>query len=43
MGPEGGSGGGLIIAEGSPEDVAKGADKTGSYTGAYLKKELGFE
>ena len=40
MGPEGGSGGGLIIAEGSPEVVAKNYEKTGSYTGEYLKKEL---
>jgi len=40
MGPEGGSGGGLIIAEGSPEDLAKNYEKTGSYTGEYLKKEL---
>ena len=40
MGPEGGSGGGLIIAEGTPEDVAANYEKTGSYTGEYLKKEL---
>jgi excinuclease ABC subunit A len=40
MGPEGGSGGGLIIAEGSPEKLAKEYEKTGSYTGEYLKKEL---
>ncbi len=40
MGPEGGSGGGLIIAEGSPEEVAKEYKKTGSYTGEYLAKEL---
>lgn len=40
MGPEGGSGGGLIIAEGSPEEVAKGHKKSGSYTGEYLAKEL---
>ena len=40
MGPEGGSGGGLIIAEGSPEDLAKNHKKTGSYTGLYLEKEL---
>jgi excinuclease ABC subunit A len=35
MGPEGGSGGGLIIASGTPESVAK---VTASYTGAYLKR-----
>jgi len=37
LGPEGGSGGGLVIATGTPEDVAK-AD--GSYTGAFLKEIL---
>ncbi len=40
MGPEGGSGGGLVIAEGSPETLAAQYEKTGSYTGEYLKKEL---
>ena len=40
MGPEGGSGGGLIIAEGSPEELAQNHQKTGSYTGEYLEKEL---
>jgi excinuclease ABC subunit A len=40
MGPEGGSGGGLVIAEGSPEKLAQEHEKTGSYTGLYLKKEL---
>ena len=34
LGPEGGDGGGRIIAEGSPEQVAK---VKGSYTGKYLK------
>ena len=37
MGPEGGSGGGLLIAEGTPEDVA--ANKK-SYTGLFLKPVL---
>lgn len=37
MGPEGGDGGGQIIAEGTPEQVAK--NRT-SYTGGYLKKML---
>ena len=37
LGPEGGDGGGLIVAEGTPEEVAKTA---GSYTGQYLKKVL---
>lgn len=36
LGPDGGSGGGLIIAEGTPEQVAKMGDK--SYTGKWLKK-----
>lgn len=40
MGPEGGNKGGLIIAEGSPEVLAKAYKKTGSYTGEYLAKEL---
>ena len=40
MGPEGGSGGGLVIAEGSPEEVAANYRVTGSYTGQYLAKEL---
>ncbi|SFV53596.1 Excinuclease ABC subunit A [hydrothermal vent metagenome] len=40
MGPEGGSGGGLIIAEGSPEELAASYKETGSYTGEYLKKEF---
>jgi excinuclease ABC subunit A len=40
MGPEGGSGGGLIIAEGSPEELAEHYKETGSYTGEYLAKEL---
>jgi excinuclease ABC subunit A len=37
MGPEGGAGGGLVIAEGTPEQVAKVKD---SYTGQYLKRML---
>jgi excinuclease ABC subunit A len=37
MGPEGGNGGGLIIAEGTPEQVAK---VKGSYTGQFLKTVL---
>jgi len=34
LGPEGGDGGGRIIAEGSPEEVIK---IKGSYTGKYLE------
>lgn len=37
MGPEGGEGGGTVIAEGTPEQVA---DMEVSYTGKYLKKYL---
>ena len=33
MGPEGGSGGGLVIAEGTPEEIAANPD---SYTGQFL-------
>jgi excinuclease ABC subunit A len=40
MGPEGGSGGGEIIAVGTPEELADTYKKTGSYTGEYLHKEL---
>ncbi|MDE2591549.1 MAG: excinuclease ABC subunit UvrA [Actinomycetales bacterium] len=38
MGPEGGSRGGLVIAEGTPEQVAK---NKASFTGAFLKEMLG--
>ena len=37
LGPEGGDGGGTIVAEGTPEQVA---DNPNSFTGAYLKKIL---
>ena len=37
LGPEGGAGGGQIIAQGTPEDIAKVAK---SYTGKFLKQEL---
>lgn len=37
MGPDGGTGGGRVIAEGTPEEVAK---IKGSYTGEFLKKML---
>lgn len=37
MGPEGGSGGGTVIAQGTPEDVCKIEE---SYTGQYLKPLL---
>jgi len=37
MGPEGGSGGGLVIAEGTPEQIAADPE---SYTGQYLARIL---
>jgi excinuclease ABC subunit A len=37
MGPEGGEGGGIVVAKGTPEDVAENEK---SHTGRYLKKEL---
>jgi excinuclease ABC subunit A len=40
MGPEGGNKGGLIIDVGTPEELASSHEKSGSYTGYYLEKEL---
>ena len=37
IGPEGGDGGGRVIARGTPEEVAQ---TEGSYTGIYIKKML---
>jgi excinuclease ABC subunit A len=37
LGPEGGDGGGTVIAEGTPEKVAENKN---SYTGLYIKKML---
>jgi excinuclease ABC subunit A len=37
MGPEGGEGGGTIVAEGTPEEIARHPT---SFTGAFLKKAL---
>ena len=37
LGPEGGDGGGMIVAQGTPEEVAQVKE---SWTGTYLKKEL---
>ncbi len=37
MGPEGGDGGGTVIAQGTPEQIAK---NPASYTGIYVKKML---
>jgi excinuclease ABC subunit A len=38
LGPEGGAAGGQIIAQGTPEEVAK---VTASFTGQFLKQVLG--
>jgi excinuclease ABC subunit A len=38
MGPEGGSGGGLVVAEGPPEAIAAAAE---SHTGTFLRATLG--
>ncbi|OIQ18413.1 MAG: excinuclease ABC subunit A [Bacteriovorax sp. MedPE-SWde] len=37
LGPEGGTGGGLVVATGTPEEVSK---VKGSYTGSFIKKVL---
>jgi excinuclease ABC subunit A len=40
LGPEGGAGGGKIVAAGTPEDVAKNpASVTGKYLAPLLKKK----
>ena len=38
LGPEGGAGGGEIVAQGTPEEIAK---VEASYTGRYLRRMLG--
>ncbi|MGT2866785.1 excinuclease ABC subunit UvrA [Streptococcus fryi] len=40
LGPEGGVGGGTIVATGTPEEVSQ---NEASYTGRYLKEKLGIE
>ena len=37
LGPEGGSGGGRVVASGTPEEVAQ---NPASFTGQYLKRSL---
>jgi len=37
IGPEGGKNGGLVVGQGTPEELIKIKN---SYTGKYLKKEL---
>ncbi|WP_223881369.1 excinuclease ABC subunit UvrA [Nesterenkonia ebinurensis] len=36
LGPEGGSGGGTVVAEGTPEQLAASYSETGSHTGRFL-------
>ena len=40
LGPEGGDGGGTLVAQGTPEEVAR-CEK--SYTGAFLREKLGIK
>jgi excinuclease ABC subunit A len=40
IGPDGGSKGGSLVDIGTPEEVAARHEKSGSYTGEYLAKEL---
>ncbi len=40
LGPEGGDGGGTVVAQGTPEEVAA---TEGSYTGLYLRSKLGIK
>jgi len=40
MGPEGGNKGGMIVATGTPEEIAETYLETGSHTGKYLVEEL---
>lgn len=40
LGPEGGSAGGKIVDEGTPESIAREIARTGSHTGEFLAKEL---
>jgi excinuclease ABC subunit A len=39
IGPEGGEKGGTVVAEGTPEEIAR---IEASYTGRFLKEKLGF-
>ena len=40
MGPEGGNKGGMIVDEGTPEQIAANHKNSGSHTGYYLDKEI---
>jgi excinuclease ABC subunit A len=37
VGPEGGAGGGTVVAQGTPEEISSNPN---SYTGKYIKKYL---
>jgi excinuclease ABC subunit A len=41
IGPDGGAKGGMIVDVGTPMHIADNYEKSGSYTGKYLAKELG--
>ncbi|MGB1013097.1 MAG: excinuclease ABC subunit UvrA, partial [Nannocystaceae bacterium] len=41
IGPEGGAGGGHLVASGTPLEVAKSCKKTGSHTGVFLARAFG--
>jgi len=41
IGPEGGDGGGLLVASGTPLAVAQSAPSTGSHTGVFLARAFG--
>ncbi|GHS89244.1 UvrABC system protein A [Campylobacterota bacterium] len=41
LGPDGGKGGGKLVACGDPVSIARNHKKTGSYTGEFLASELG--
>ena len=38
LGPEGGDGGGRLVAEGTPDEIARSATQTGSITGEWLQR-----
>jgi excinuclease ABC subunit A len=40
MGPDGGNKGGQIVDTGTPEALAENYEKSGSYTGLYLAREI---
>jgi excinuclease ABC subunit A len=40
LGPEGGYRGGMIISQGTPEEVVADAERSGSFTGKFLQPVL---